>query len=282
MELELSGCYPIILDGEDTGQVSVSREGLFWRFEARCKMREELLRLSVYGQGAEGYLGVMEPVDGELWLSKKLSRNGLSGFPPVISYATRAGETPPMLAISEGAEEAPHSEGAEELPRSEAEDFPRNARETLPTESEAPPCTESFGLPRGEAPPQTHGDTEALPQGDAGSNSPQEAESEAVADEDLPPEDDKPPPAAHSPPLLKSRANEWRHCPLPCSLFSDMGAKFVCAGISGAFMRDAEGGIILAVPEDTAAALPENNILIFSETEIIWGRRYALATVKYR
>lgn len=101
MEHELTGCYPIILDGADAGKVTVSREGVFWRFEASCAMREELLRLSVYGEGAEGYLGVMEPRDGELYLSKKLSRSAVSGFPGSISFAARAGETPPALSYAD-------------------------------------------------------------------------------------------------------------------------------------------------------------------------------------
>lgn len=92
MELELTGIYPIILDGEKTGEIKVSRDGLFWRFEARNEMRSELIRLSVYGDGLEGYLGVMEPCGQELTLTKKLSKTALSGFPKNISFGSRKGE----------------------------------------------------------------------------------------------------------------------------------------------------------------------------------------------
>lgn len=223
MEHELTGCYPIILDGAETGKVTVSREGLFWRFDAKCAMREGLLRLSVYGEGAEGYLGVMEPLDGSLRLSKKMSRNALSGFPAAISYATCAGETPPKLVSCEAAPE------------------------------EAPAECEDGG-------------------GECG------GEEEAADCGEPPPEDDRPPPAFGD----FSMPAGWRHCPMPCSLFSDIAAKSVCSGISGALLRETQDGIILAVPEPSALELPENRILIFSETEIFFGRRYRLATVKYK
>ena len=242
MEHELTGCYPIILDGAETGRVTVSREGLFWRFEASCAMREELLRLSVYGEGSEGYLGVMEPMDGSLRLSKKFSRNSLSGFPDAISYATRAGETPPRLETHEDFEER----AQEEAPYYEAEREDASLRQ----EAEAAP-----------------------PQGEEG---------EAQGESELPAEDDRPPPEAASPPQGLCQEGVWRHCPMPCALFSDLMTKSFCAGIFGALMRDTREGVILAVPEETALALPENRVLIFSETEIISGRRYSLAPIKYK
>ena len=70
-------------------------------FADKIAIDEELVRLSVYGEGAEGYLGVMGPRDGELYLSKKLSRSAVSGFPGSISFAARAGETPPALSYAD-------------------------------------------------------------------------------------------------------------------------------------------------------------------------------------
>lgn len=98
MELNLTGTYPIILDGEKTGEIKVSREGLFWRFEGKSKMCEELLRISVYGEGQEGYLGLMEPSGDEMVLVKKFSRSALKAFPKTISYAARRGQALEMLA----------------------------------------------------------------------------------------------------------------------------------------------------------------------------------------
>ena len=90
--MEIAGSYPIILDGEAVGEVTVSREGLFWSFEAKCEMREEIVRLSVYGSGKEGYLGIMEPFGDMLRLTKKFSRSALKEFPESISHAGQKGE----------------------------------------------------------------------------------------------------------------------------------------------------------------------------------------------
>ena len=92
MEIEIAGSYPIILDGETVGEITVSREGLFWSFEASCEMRDEIVRLSVYGNGKEGYLGIMEPFGEMLKLTKKFSRSALKEFPNSISHAGQKGE----------------------------------------------------------------------------------------------------------------------------------------------------------------------------------------------
>ena len=50
--------YPLIVEGKNWGAVRVYSEGLFTVFEAGCRAYEGILRLSVYGQGREGYLGI--------------------------------------------------------------------------------------------------------------------------------------------------------------------------------------------------------------------------------
>ena len=57
--------YPIMIDGEHAGTLTVARRGLLTEFTARCADPGRLLRLSVYGGGREGYLGVMAPEGGE-------------------------------------------------------------------------------------------------------------------------------------------------------------------------------------------------------------------------
>ena len=104
MEKELSGNYPIIIDGRETGRISVDREGLFWCFEANSEMCDGIIRLSVYGDGQEGYLGVMEPRGNGLRLRKKLSRAGLTAFPKTISHGGRQGEPQTVLSADEPAE----------------------------------------------------------------------------------------------------------------------------------------------------------------------------------
>ena len=54
------------------------------------------LRLSVYGGGREGYLGVMSPAgEGRVALRRSLSRAALRGFPERIEYAAPSGEAAP-------------------------------------------------------------------------------------------------------------------------------------------------------------------------------------------
>lgn len=86
--------YPLMLEGKRAGTVAVRREGLFTVFEAQCSVQRELLRLSVYGQGREGYLGIMEPRNGGLFLRRKLSRTQMKCFPERIEYAAPAGLAP--------------------------------------------------------------------------------------------------------------------------------------------------------------------------------------------
>lgn len=83
--------YPIIIDGAEAGTLNVTVEGLFTVFEANVRAHEGLVRLSVYGGGQEGYLGVMQPWSGGLYLRRRLSRSELRRIPEVIEYAAPAG-----------------------------------------------------------------------------------------------------------------------------------------------------------------------------------------------
>jgi len=89
MENETMGIYPIIFDGVTSGEISVMREGLFWIFDAKCLMQNDIVRLSVFGDGQEGYLGVMEPCGDILMLKKRLSRTAMRDFPQIITHAGR-------------------------------------------------------------------------------------------------------------------------------------------------------------------------------------------------
>ena len=87
----MSETYPVILNGQECGTLTVRRQGLTTEFAARCAETGRLLRLSVYGAGAEGYLWVMEPMGGELYLCRRFSRAAMAGFPAVIEYAGESG-----------------------------------------------------------------------------------------------------------------------------------------------------------------------------------------------
>lgn len=83
--------YPIMLGGGEAGRLSVSAEGLFTVYEAMIPGRQELLRLSVYGGGMEGYLGVMQPRGGGLYLRRRMSRAQAKAMPPRPEYAAPSG-----------------------------------------------------------------------------------------------------------------------------------------------------------------------------------------------
>ncbi|MBQ3275732.1 MAG: hypothetical protein IJH47_01570 [Oscillospiraceae bacterium] len=82
---------PIQINGETKGTLTVTAEGLTTVFDARCEDPGRLVRLSVYGGGREGYLGVMEPENGALVLRRRLSRAAMEGFPETVEYAAEAG-----------------------------------------------------------------------------------------------------------------------------------------------------------------------------------------------
>lgn len=87
----MSETYPVLINGEKKGTLTVSREGLTTRFDAKCEDPGTLVRLSVYGGGKEGYLGVMTPENGVLTLHRRLTRAALAAFPAEIELAAEAG-----------------------------------------------------------------------------------------------------------------------------------------------------------------------------------------------
>ena len=87
------GTYPIIVNGKQAGELTVSKEGMLTRFDAVCAdTGGGILRLSLYGEGREGYLGVMLPGNGLLRLTKSLSKLGLEGFPENPTHAGESGQ----------------------------------------------------------------------------------------------------------------------------------------------------------------------------------------------
>ena len=91
------GTYPIIIKGENCGELKVTKEGAYTRFVADCVSFGGVIRLSVYGSGVEGYLGVPMPVNGRFRLDKRLSPTDLRSFPEKIERCSLAGEAPAVL-----------------------------------------------------------------------------------------------------------------------------------------------------------------------------------------
>ena len=79
--------YPIIIKNETAGQLSVYSEGAKTFFTADCKMQDGIIRLSVFGEGKVGYLGVLVPKGDRLYLRKSFSRSEMKDFPQKIEYA---------------------------------------------------------------------------------------------------------------------------------------------------------------------------------------------------
>ena len=71
------GVYPLLLDGERAGEVRVSAEGAWTVFNVKSAMRPGIVRISVYGDGREGYLGVLAPEGEGLTLCRRLSPGAL-------------------------------------------------------------------------------------------------------------------------------------------------------------------------------------------------------------
>ena len=107
------GRYPVTIGSETRGELQVSKDGAVWLFEAEAEDPGGLLRLSVYGEGREGYLGVMSPGrGGRVKLRKRLSRTDLRGFPEKIEYAAPAGQ----LAVEAKPEPEPEPEEPQQTP----------------------------------------------------------------------------------------------------------------------------------------------------------------------
>ena len=92
----MEGSWPVMFGGREIGSLRAYARGAMTVFEAEAADPGGVLRLSVYGGGREGYLGVMSPAgDGRVALRRSLSRAALRGFPERIEYAAPSGEAAP-------------------------------------------------------------------------------------------------------------------------------------------------------------------------------------------
>lgn len=92
----MEGSWPVMFGGREIGSLRAHERGTMTVFEAEAADPGGVLRLSVYGGGREGYLGVMSPAgDGRVALRRSLSRAALRGFPERIEYAAPSGEAAP-------------------------------------------------------------------------------------------------------------------------------------------------------------------------------------------
>ena len=101
----MEGKDPLLIGGRESGELRVTRRGALTLFEAEAEDGGGILRLSVYGGGREGYLGVMSPSgEGRVALRRQLSRAALRDFPEQIEYAAPAGAAPAVTEPEPGPE----------------------------------------------------------------------------------------------------------------------------------------------------------------------------------
>lgn len=120
------GKYPIMMEGEVRGFVEIRTKGALTEVEAHCRMTDELVRLSLYGENSEGYLGVMAPEGEELYLKKSLSRTACRAYPEEIIEAGFSGAgRAHMMIIPEEAEADPEQcpETADPAPQTRGPDI---------------------------------------------------------------------------------------------------------------------------------------------------------------
>ncbi len=208
----MAGKYPIIIDGAPLGALEVKKNGVRTQFHARCRMVDGLLRLSVYGQGREGYLGVMVPESGELTLTRSLSPLDMRAFPETIERVGRAGEgRATVCAFSADASPAPQppqDSSPVPQPPQDASPAPQPPQDASPAPQ---PPQDSWPAPQ---PPQDSSPAPQPPQDSSPAPQPPQDASPAPQ----PPQDASPapqPPAgpcpcAPEPPCVPSR---------PCELF---------------------------------------------------------------
>lgn len=91
----MEGSCPVLFEGRECGSLRAYERGCLTVFEAEASDPGGVVRLSVYGGGREGYLGVMLPAgEGRVALRRSLSRSALRSFPERLEYAAPAGAAP--------------------------------------------------------------------------------------------------------------------------------------------------------------------------------------------
>ena len=106
---------PIYIDGKKEGELTVEHRGAATVMQARLRDVGRVVRLTVYGEKA-GYLGVPEPSEGQLVLTRRFSPLEMNRFPRRPEYAA---ERP----MEQGRPEEP----AQSVPQKPQGEFPQGA-----------------------------------------------------------------------------------------------------------------------------------------------------------
>ena len=108
--MELS--IPILYENKPVGTLNAERDGLYTVYTGACAVPERSsLRLSVYGEDREAYLGLMLPDGtGRLTLRKRLTRLERSRLPAPALFAAEEHTVFPELAPAQEEEAPPEPE----------------------------------------------------------------------------------------------------------------------------------------------------------------------------
>ena len=149
----MEGTYPVIIDGELAGKLKVARQGVLTEFLAETRYLPGIVRISVYGGGKEGYLGVLAPSGDGLALRKTVSPGAMRDFPEQIDAVERSG------LLEE------HRKAIAQDAAAETEPAPVPVRQEVLTEPAAEPPLESphAQVPDAPAPEAAAEWTEELP-----------------------------------------------------------------------------------------------------------------------
>ena len=105
--------YPIYIKGKRAGRLCAQKQGLYTLFTAKACGTEPVF-LQVYGGGKSAPLGRLLPRGGELFLSRRMTRNDMHCWPENIEYAgdrNPAGERKQQELLRQKSEEASPAEG---------------------------------------------------------------------------------------------------------------------------------------------------------------------------
>ena len=266
-----TGQFPVIVNGQNAGSVTVSPEGLMTVFDGASDYKSDaVLRLAAVCRGRFVPLGVMMPDStGTLRLRKRYSKNALAslGFSDPVSYhLVRPDDvyTEPGIPVSAAeppaAPESPNmSAGNTNTPQGNAQTAREDGQQ--PTR---PPHRPSFMMPA--VPPQT---PMMAPQ-------PEPQTDETGVSESVVPE----PTQAKAEEPAPDELDGWTPTDNPGGLFRDPDFSALCHGVTDALTRQTEDTTFLAVPVLPDAPFPMMPVFCFGDSGTVCGREYIIFKIK--
>ena len=69
----MEGTYPVMLGGEQVGEVIIKQVGLYYQFSCQCKIHSQMIcRVTVSCGGHHENLGILLPAGDKFWLNKRI------------------------------------------------------------------------------------------------------------------------------------------------------------------------------------------------------------------